>query len=127
MDVYTINGNDLCRQAEAEKNKWVFPWDIENKYNNAAEIYASAAIQYKQGKNYYAAATTYVQEALIYETKLDNMTSAYESYLNAAKCFKQDSRSQDDAILYFTQTAVYNKNTGRESPAETHLWKHYHH
>ncbi|PVU89722.1 hypothetical protein BB561_005185 [Smittium simulii] len=93
-------------------------WFGSKKYDEAAELYESAANQFKVSKCWTEAAEAFVKAADMY-TNLDELDDAANAYISASKCFKKNKpEASVDAFKKAIQILIQK---GRFHAAAGHL------
>ena len=112
--------SDLLKQAENRLNKSGFMnlFSSSNKYEDAAELYEKAAIQFKLSKNWLEAAETYEKLTEMYSQIGSNHEVAM-NFVESGNCYKKCDLKK--SIEMFKKAAKKFSEIGRLSIAAKHL------
>ncbi|XP_024935131.3 alpha-soluble NSF attachment protein-like [Ziziphus jujuba] len=130
MAQHITKGEEFEKKAEKKINGWGL---FGSKYEDAAELYAKSANQFKLAKSWDRAASVFIKLSNCY-LKVDSKHEAASAYIDAANCYKKTSTQGaisclDKAVNYFldngrdTMAAKYCKEIGELYEQEQNIEK----
>lgn len=83
-------GEEFMKKAEQKLKSFSF-FGAGTKFDDAVELFNSAAAQFKIGKCWEKAGNAYLAAAEVCQVKLKDDSQATEYYTNAAQCFRKEN------------------------------------